>query len=68
MTSSGSSGGVASFEVRTEGDADLREELAARIIQNGWGLRMIDLRRSSLEERFVRAVSESEIGPESEAA
>ena len=68
VIASGPADGVASFEVRTEGDADLREELAARVIQNGWGLRMIDLRRSSLEERFVRAVSETEIGPESEAA
>ncbi len=68
VTSSGSDDGVASFEVRTEGEADLREELAVRVIQNGWALRMIDLRRSSLEERFVRAVSEAEIGPESEAA
>jgi ABC-2 type transport system ATP-binding protein len=56
------SDGCTTFEVRTEGEADLREELAARVVQNGWGLRAIDLRRSSLEERFVRAVSEAEIG------
>jgi ABC-2 type transport system ATP-binding protein len=55
------------FEVRTEGDADLREELAARVVRNGWPLRMIDLRRSTLEDRFVRAVSEADIG-EFEAA
>ncbi len=55
------------FEVYTEGDADLREDLAARVIRNGWPLRMIDLRRSSLEDRFVRAVSEADVG-EFEAA
>ena len=63
VTAAGAVDGVASFEVRTEGDADLREELSARVVQNGWGLRMIDVRRSTLEERFVRAVSEAEIGP-----
>ena len=62
-TPTGATDGVASFEVKTEEDADLREELSARVIQNGWALRMIDLRRSSLEEKFIRAVSESEIGP-----
>jgi ABC-2 type transport system ATP-binding protein len=59
--------GAATFEVHTEGDADLREELAAKVVRNGWSLRMIDLRRSSLEDRFVRAVSEADVG-EFEAA
>jgi ABC-2 type transport system ATP-binding protein len=67
VTSMSSSDDVPTFEVRTQGDADLREELAARVVQNGWGLRAIDLRRSSLEDRFVRAVSEVEVA-ETEAA
>ncbi len=59
-----SGGGVAAFEVQAVDGADLREELAARIVQNGWALRVLDLRRSSLEDRFVRAVSEAEIAPD----
>ncbi len=57
-------GGVAAFEVHTDGERDIREDLAARIIQNGWALRQIDVRRSSLEERFVRAVSEASVVPD----
>jgi ABC-2 type transport system ATP-binding protein len=71
VTLMGVADGVASFEVQTQGEADLREPLAARVVQNGWALRQLDLRRSSLEERFVRAVSEAEISPdgvETEAA
>ena len=53
-------GDVASFEVRTRDGADLREPIARRVIQEGWGLLHLDRRRSSLEERFVRAVHEAE--------
>ena len=52
-------GDLLRVEVLTEGGIDLREILAQRIIQNGWALRLLDLRRSSLEERFVRAVREA---------
>ena len=69
-------GDIARFEIQTRGGADLREVLAQRILGAGWGLRLLDLRRSSLEERFVRAVREAalvvdetmETGPETEAA
>ncbi len=69
-------GDVAHFEVLTRDGADLREDLARRVVENGWALRQLDLRRSSLEERFVRAVREAAIAraadpdpaPESEAA
>ena len=64
VTTMGVSDGVASFEILTEGEADLREELAGRIVQNGWALRQLDLRRSSLEERFVRAVTEASVVPD----
>jgi len=64
VTVMGVSDGVASFEIQTEGGVDLREDLASRIIHNGWTIRQIDLRRSSLEERFVRAVSEASVGSE----
>ena len=69
-------GDLLRIEVLAEGGIDLREILAQRIIQNGWALRLLDLRRSSLEERFVRAVREAtvatddliETGTETEAA
>ena len=64
VTTMGVDGGVASFEILTDGVADLREELASRIIRNGWSLRQLDLRRSSLEEKFVRAVSEASAVPD----
>ena len=42
-------------------DANLRLDiaLARRVVQQGWALRHLDLRRSSMEERFVRAVREA---------
>jgi ABC-2 type transport system ATP-binding protein len=54
-------GDVLRVEIQAQGGADLREVLAHRIIHNGWALRQLDLRRSSLEERFVRAVREATI-------
>jgi ABC-2 type transport system ATP-binding protein len=47
----------ATFEVQTHGDEDLREQLAARVIANQWSLRKLDLRRATLEVRFIQAVS-----------
>ncbi len=67
MTAQALEDNASTFEIHTDGDADLREELAAKVVRNGWSLRMIDLRRSSLEDRFVRAVSEADVG-EFEAA
>ncbi|WP_435009868.1 ABC transporter ATP-binding protein [Tundrisphaera lichenicola] len=69
-------GEIAQFEVLTRDGADLRETLAHRIFEKGWALRQLDLRRSSLEERFVRAVREAALArdaepttdPETEAA
>jgi ABC-2 type transport system ATP-binding protein len=69
-------GEILRVEIQTKDGVDLRETLAQRIIQNGWALRQLDHRRSSLEERFVRAVREatlafddpSEKNPETEAA
>ena len=63
-------GDVVRLEVRAEGGADLREDLARRVVQQGWALRHLDLRRSSLEERFVRAVREATLArqePETDA-
>ncbi|MEO6810952.1 MAG: ATP-binding cassette domain-containing protein [Isosphaeraceae bacterium] len=55
-------GDQAAFEVQAQRGADPREDLARRVIQNGWGLRALEVRRSSLEERFVQAVRDANIG------
>ena len=49
------------FEVRVGTEADLRTALAQRIIAGGWGLRLLEPGRSSLEDRFVRAVQEASL-------
>ena len=49
-------GEVSTFEVRLAGEADAREEIARRVVAAGWGLRALEARRSTLEERFIRAV------------
>lgn len=46
-----------SFEVATKNGLDLRETLGQRLASNGWPLRHLDLRRDSLEDRFVKAVT-----------
>jgi ABC-2 type transport system ATP-binding protein len=49
-------GAYSSFEVQTRGFEDLREAISQKLVTNGWPLRQIDLRRSSLEERFAEVV------------
>ncbi len=49
-------GAYSSFEVHTRGFEDLREAMSQKLVTNGWPLRQIDLRRSSLEERFADVV------------
>ena len=51
------------FEVATAAEGDLREPVAARVAAGGWGLRLLDLGRSSLEDRFVSAVREASLRP-----
>lgn len=51
--------GVHQFEVRVRPGGDPREALAKRVIQNQGGLRRLDWRRSSLEDRFVAAVAQA---------
>ncbi len=50
-------GGLAGLEIHTRDGADLREAVCQRLTANGWMLRSLELRRSSLEERFVEAVT-----------
>jgi ABC-2 type transport system ATP-binding protein len=47
------------FQVHTRGDRDLREAVCLKLTSNGWPLRQLDLRRSSLEERFIQAVAQN---------
>ena len=51
-------GAYSSFEVQTRGSEDLREAMVQKLVTNGWPLRQIDLRRSSLEERFAQVVGQ----------
>jgi ABC-2 type transport system ATP-binding protein len=46
------------FEVQSRGSEDLREAISHKLVTNGWPLRQLDLRRSSLEERFAQVVSQ----------
>jgi ABC-2 type transport system ATP-binding protein len=48
---------LASFEVRTRGQQDLREALAQRISRNGWTIRQLDLRRRKVEDHFFDIIS-----------
>ncbi len=61
---SGGADGSAAFLVQTRGDADPREEIARKVVQSGWGLLRLDLRRSPLEERFIQAVRDATVGRE----
>lgn len=54
----GQDGDFAAFEVHTRRGNDLREALASRLVNNGWPLRQLDLRRTTLEDRFVQAVAQ----------
>ena len=49
--------GIASFEIQTREDVDPRETLCQKLVSEGWPLRTLELRRNSLEERFVEAVT-----------
>jgi ABC-2 type transport system ATP-binding protein len=57
-------GELAAFEIIAADGADLREALAARVVQNGWALRRLDLRRTTLEDRFIQAVTHEAITAE----
>jgi ABC-2 type transport system ATP-binding protein len=70
VTAAGTDGAFAAFEVRARDGADLREPLGQRLAHNGWPLRRLDLRRLTLEDRFIQAVARetlSETEPPREA-
>jgi ABC-2 type transport system ATP-binding protein len=49
--------GITALEIQTQGNADLRETVGKKLTSGGWPLRTLELRRNSLEERFVEAVA-----------
>jgi ABC-2 type transport system ATP-binding protein len=57
-------GEIATFEIQGTDGADLRETLAARVVQNGWALRRLELRRATLEDRFIQAVTQQAVAAE----
>ena len=57
-------GEYAMLDVQAADGADLRETLATRIVQNGWPLRKLDLRRATLEDRFIQAVTQQTVTAE----
>jgi ABC-2 type transport system ATP-binding protein len=51
----GAHDGIATFDIRTHNDRDLRETISQRVTQNGWTIRGLEMRRRTLEEQFVSA-------------
>lgn len=47
---------VTLFEIETAGHADLREALAKRVLEKGWSIRRLDLRRQRLEDLYMNVV------------
>jgi ABC-2 type transport system ATP-binding protein len=60
----GKDGDFAAFEVQTRNGSDLREALGTRLSSQGWPLRQLDLRRTTLEDRFVQAVAQETLNPD----
>jgi ABC-2 type transport system ATP-binding protein len=50
-------GGYAGFHVFARDRRDLREAIGQKLSSGGWPIRRLDLKRSSLEERFIEAVT-----------
>jgi len=47
---------LATYEIQTVDRADLREPLSQKIVEKGWAIRKLDLRRESLENVFTQVV------------
>src|SRR5262249_55592177 len=60
VTTRGQADGLASFEIRTRNNADLREAISQRVVRNGWGIRRLDLQRQRLEDRFMEVLREED--------
>src|SRR5262245_36164122 len=51
----GAQDGIATFDIRTHNDKDLREVISQRVTQNGWTIRGLEMRRRTLEDHFISA-------------
>jgi ABC-2 type transport system ATP-binding protein len=54
---------ITALELQTRGGVDVRETVCQRLTAQGWPLRTLELRKGSLEERFVAAVTEEGTAP-----
>ena len=50
--------GLCAFQIRTRKDQDLREAISQRIAKNGWTIRRLDLKRRTLEDRFMEVTQQ----------
>jgi ABC-2 type transport system ATP-binding protein len=57
VTSQSLADGLIRYEVRTVDGKDIREALAQRVLKNGWGLRLLDVRRRRLIDHFVDVIN-----------
>jgi ABC-2 type transport system ATP-binding protein len=58
VVAAGVEDGICRFEIQTRDNRDLREAISQKVVAGGWPLRRLDLRRSTLEERFAQAVTQ----------
>jgi ABC-2 type transport system ATP-binding protein len=49
-------GDTTRFTVTGQDGIDLREPLAKRIVEKGWGLRRVDVYRETLEDTFMKVM------------
>ena len=60
--------GIAGYEVESEHGRDVRRELAATVVNRGWGLLELRPMRMSLEEIFLQVTTEDAAAPDAAAA
>lgn len=52
---------AATFDIKLDNDSDPAEQIAERLIKAGLGVRRLQPRRSSLEDRFIEAVGQANL-------
>ncbi len=68
VNEAGVDGDHSAFEIKTKDGADLREVLGQKLAGHGWPLRRLDLRRVTLEDRFIQAVTREELSDDEREA
>jgi ABC-2 type transport system ATP-binding protein len=58
VIASGTDGATCRFEIHPRDNRDVREAISQKVVSGGWPLRRLDLKRSTLEERFAQAVTQ----------